>query len=335
MLKAGIMGKQWVRRHQRDATKAREEAKIAALLASDQDELVTMLSIFSTEMEAMEAEVHGLRLNCAQNEKQITALRFKLAIASQGKKEEQAAIAQVEEVAQAVVEDLLGGDATEESKAPQPRSPTGAANEAASEEIDINLQPTWNVETWLKGLDLNEIVANAILEQLRARTTEVGSERRFIAKVAQAGGTELMAALLSGNDFVENIAERIHEHAVALANELSEAAASDNDSEAADHSQDMGKFVEAQSGASFTLTYGGLEDFFGGLSSLVGKANQYPLHGLHFDHCMCADSKVEFEVSNYGTVTTSELECKSPQNPNSSHFLRGISLAVPIPGRAI
>ena len=58
----------------------------------------------------------------------------------------------------------------------------------------------------------------------------------------------------------------------------------------------------------FTLTFGEPKDFVGGLVKLVGEPIGHRMLGMKQEHGAAADSHVEFEVGNYGTRTTSQLE---------------------------
>lgn len=75
--------------------------------------------------------------------------------------------------------------------------------------------------------------------------------------------------------------------------------------------EDGGPGRDASGGRKlFTLTFGDASDFVGGLGKLVGEpmANRPRLLGMREDHCSAADSTEDFEVSNYGTRTTSQIE---------------------------
>ena len=54
-----------------------------------------------------------------------------------------------------------------------------------------------------------------------------------------------------------------------------------------------------QEGAGFTLAFGGLRTFFGGLEKLVGAPDAKLEGALYADHCKHEDSDLDFVTSNY------------------------------------
>ena len=71
---------------------------------------------------------------------------------------------------------------------------------------------------------------------------------------------------------------------------------------------EKGSPLQAVSPKLFTLTFGEPKDFVGGLVTLVGEPIGHRMLGMKQEHGAAADSHVEFEVGNYGTRTTSQLE---------------------------
>jgi hypothetical protein len=66
-------------------------------------------------------------------------------------------------------------------------------------------------------------------------------------------------------------------------------------------------------GAGFALMYGGVSEFTGGLTRLVGPpATGDVLAAMHAEHCEREDARTQFEVGNYGTTTTSTAVLPSP-----------------------
>jgi len=92
----------------------------------------------------------------------------------------------------------------------------------------------------------------------------------------------------------------------ALATKVWTAVAELSKSEAATGIELHDKF--RQEGAGFTLAYGGLSTFFGGLERLAGAPDPKLEKALRAEHCERDDSGVEFLTSNYEMTTTSRIE---------------------------
>ena len=60
--------------------------------------------------------------------------------------------------------------------------------------------------------------------------------------------------------------------------------------------------------AAFTLAYGGMDTFFGGLERLLGPPSPNLQEAMRREHCASADSKEYFTSANYGVTTTSQIE---------------------------
>ena len=78
--------------------------------------------------------------------------------------------------------------------------------------------------------------------------------------------------------------------------------------------------LKAVSPKLFTLTFGEPKDFVGGLVKLVGEPIGHRMLGMKQEHGAAADSQVEFEVGNYGTRTTPQLEWWFVVDPSAARL---------------
>lgn len=81
------------------------------------------------------------------------------------------------------------------------------------------------------------------------------------------------------------------------------------------------KFVEE--GDVFTMSYGGIDTFFGGLEKLLGPPSPQLATAVMREHCSAADSDVEFTTANYGVTTTSRVEFFFVVDPENGLELTG------------
>ena len=80
-----------------------------------------------------------------------------------------------------------------------------------------------------------------------------------------------------------------------------------------DAQEQHSKFAEA----TFTLAYTGRSTFFGGLESLIGLPTPNLRMAMEAEHCASADSQDEFTTSNYGIMTTPEVEWHAVVDPHA------------------
>ena len=74
-------------------------------------------------------------------------------------------------------------------------------------------------------------------------------------------------------------------------------------------------------GDTFTLSYGGMSSFFGGLDSLVGQPASSLDDAVLAEHTRAQDSHAEFSTSNYSTVSTSEVEYWFVNDPSRQRLV--------------
>ena len=161
--------------------------------------------------------------------------------------------------------------------------------------------PTWSASEWLESLDLHRIVSDAILEQLRRRSSDPRYELLFVSRVGATADASMISGLLEGTSFISTLSQHITEGAKRLHDELAEAKLrADTPAPETQAANSGGKFNEntPMGGGTFTPTFGSIRDFHRGLEGLVGTPNAYLTHGLLYDHCSSADSHELFTVSN-------------------------------------
>ena len=168
----------------------------------------------------------------------------------------------------------------------------------------------WTAAGWLDGIpSLNELLASAMTGPL-GEEPEPGVQLKFIRAVgkeveawegsgdgadADELGASVMLTLLRRGSLLER-----------LAAELWRATRDLYHARAATARELQAKFLEESD--VFTLSYGGLDTFFGGLEGLLGPPSPQLTTAMLREHCHSEDSAVEFTTSNYGITTTSQIE---------------------------
>ena len=163
------------------------------------------------------------------------------------------------------------------------RQASDGTGEAASE------GQKWTAAEWLSSLGVVSCLATALLGT-PAPDDELGAIRGL------AGASE------------EELAKRIQEGRVAetMAAMLRPQLCKLADAEAATGVELHGKFV--QEGAAFTMKYGDLSTFFGGLEAKIGPPRPNVREAMTDEHVRSSDSQDEFTTGNYGVTTTPEIE---------------------------
>jgi hypothetical protein len=145
------------------------------------------------------------------------------------------------------------------------------------------LQNSWDLDGWVRSLDVHKIVARALtpregvdhFEHAKRLTADSSLQMLVSARVAEA----CASAIKSG-------AEQLRDQGAATASGLNE------------------KFGDQ----GFDLSFGGLDTFFGGLEALVGSPNPKTLEGMRRDHCEGADADFSFTAPNYHITTSARIE---------------------------
>ena len=157
----------------------------------------------------------------------------------------------------------------------------------------------WKMAPWLDSLGTSGLIEAALMAPVRegSGADDPALVLPFVRALGKYGSRETVAALIreAGPTLLESLATTVWGGIEALG-----AAGSATGKELHD------KFV--QEGGAFTMSYGGLDTFFGGLEGLIGAPNPKLRESMKRDHCDSIDSQAEFHAGNYGTTTTSEIE---------------------------
>jgi len=195
---------------------------------------------------------------------------------------------------------------------PKPKEEEAGA-EAPAEE--------WTIGGWLDSLDLSKPVAAALLAPLvaaRGRGGGTGGNGEELSLVKTLGmldeaeGHAAVAALLAAGAFPTgpgvdvNFGADVGAFERAVAAELYRGMRQLSTQKAASGLELNQKFM--QDGGAFTMSYGGLDTFFGGLESLIGAPNPSITEAMRREHCDSADSHEGFTTSNYRLSSSSEIE---------------------------
>ena len=191
--------------------------------------------------------------------------------------------------------------------------------------------PTWQVKDWLNSIggdeesdgglpSLASVLAEALLGQLRARSTDTRFELGFmsyIGSLPEEEGKKIVRGMLDGTDYLEKVSGHIATAARRLNREMAKQKASQGNLAAGGGGS---KFVEGGA-AGFTLTFGDRRDFFQGLEKLIGKPDPVSFRsGMRRDHTAGPDATRPFTAHNYGTTTTSEAEWYFVVDPTQANL---------------
>jgi len=170
----------------------------------------------------------------------------------------------------------------------------------------------WTTAAWLSSLKTANIVASALLEPL-SRTKRGGRrELAFARALVQCASRETVYQILKGSQLIDELADELWCGLQQLAR-----------ASAATGYELHEKF--RQEAEVFTLDFGGLSTFFGGLDALVGPPSPQLRAATQREHCESADSTDQFESPNYGTLTTPLIEWHFVTHPESGLTKLGLS----------
>ena len=159
----------------------------------------------------------------------------------------------------------------------------------------------WTAEAFLETTAVNHVVATALLSQAEQPGEQPG-ELTIIRSLAHGATRTSLVALLRSAQVVEKLAD-------ALLPALREVATAPAATAEALHS----KF--AMDGQGFTMSFGGLQEYFEGLERAVGRPSAHVSQAMEDEHVQAKDSDENFSASNYGTTTTSKAEYYFVANP--------------------
>ena len=176
----------------------------------------------------------------------------------------------------------------------------------------------WTILSWLQSLQTSHILEQAVLGPVGAN---IGwrIELCFVRALARAGSRDAFVELLGGNcdgqRLITALADELWRGAQQLLPDTPSACVT---SPVELHSRFM------QDPEAFTLDFGGLSEFFGGLDGLIGSPKPNLGQAVRHEHCESQDSVVEFQAANYKTTTTPRIEYFFVAEPRLSLDTLGI-----------
>lgn len=140
-------------------------------------------------------------------------------------------------------------------------------------------------------------------------STDGAVEKEYIANIHAFGSEETFLALLQESLVLEDVAAELWRGTQKLAFEMGLRQAVENRSAVVDEGTDPHhlntKYIDA---GAHSLAFGSLSMFYSGLTSVVGPPARKLHEAIKREHCGGADADAFFNVSNYGTKTTSRVE---------------------------
>lgn len=172
----------------------------------------------------------------------------------------------------------------------------GAQESQKAQPSDIG----WSAALWIDALKpISQVIADALLQPLCDVTNRDEPNEsaelafvRAIGKETPETGVEAVLRLLRDGPFLMKLAQQLYDEAAKLAAQRAATAA-----------ELQAKFMEE---AAFTLAYGGMDTFFGGLERLLGPPSPSLLEAMRREHCSSSDSKDFFTSANYGITVRAE-----------------------------
>ena len=175
----------------------------------------------------------------------------------------------------------------------------------------------WTTAAWVSGLGpIANILSESLIQPIAPNGTPPSSSAQieFIRSLGgepEEVGKAAVLELLMGSPVLVRLADALWAEARTLARQ-----------EAATARELQSKFEDD---GAFTLRYGGMETFFGGLEKLLGSPSANLVGAMKREHCYASDSRVEFTTPNYGVTTTCETEWYFVADPDEGLELLGLS----------
>ena len=148
----------------------------------------------------------------------------------------------------------------------------------------------WTAAVWLASQNVTAHLATALLDTTAPDADELAILRALGGSITSPGALAL------------RLEKGLQVLAAELLPKLQELARSEASTGAELHD----KFV--QQGDAFTLQFGSLNTFFGGLEAKIGPPNRNIGQAMERDHIHSEDSNDEFTTSNYMMTTTPQIE---------------------------
>ena len=160
--------------------------------------------------------------------------------------------------------------------------------EAASANEDTNTDG-WSAAGWISSCGIGGAVADTLGFDA---STDIPALRRLGA-LSEASLVEM----LRSGGLAEKVAALLHQSLSKIVS-----------GEAVTGEELHSKFVAEASDEAFTLKYGDVSTFFGGLEGKIGAPDAKIEEAMRREHCESADSKEIFLARNYGVETTPQTE---------------------------
>ena len=189
---------------------------------------------------------------------------------------------------------------------------------ASSTSAAVSSEPVheeWTAAAWLASLRTTHIIASGLLKPLGVAASDGGDPRlelAFIRSLGQCASREAMKELLAVPTLLDELADEIWRAADELAKSVGGSGAELHE-----------KFQ--QEADVFTMEFGGLSNFFGGLEQMVGPPSPHLRMAMKQEHCNSADSNDSFESTNYGTTTTPAVEFAFVVHPELGPASAGVT----------
>ena len=163
-----------------------------------------------------------------------------------------------------------------------------------------NVHAGWSASGWIAGVgSINSMISEALLQPVSSGATLPGETAqldfiRSLGREDAAVGKAAVLQLLLRSPLIVRMADAVWDEAHTLAGQAAATAV-----------ELHSKFADD---GAFTLRYGGMETFFGGLEKLLGSPSANLLEAMNREHCKMPDSQISFRTPNYHVDTTCEIE---------------------------
>ena len=163
----------------------------------------------------------------------------------------------------------------------------------------------WTAAKWLDATGITKPLATSLLGHAIVR----GNGNNDLAEMRKLG------SVTDDHKLRETLVERVFAGIDSIVDLLMPQLRELSSSEAATGADLHEKFASAE---NFTLRYGGLSTFFGGLEAKIGPPDPQVYKAMVAEHCERDDSREPFMTTNYGMTTTSETEWKFVAAPEKA-----------------
>ena len=180
---------------------------------------------------------------------------------------------------------------------------------------DSEASRRWQASRWCESLGIAEMLAGALLAPLGADVDDAATALSFVRELGRLDDRrEVVRQLLA--PALEALVDAVSDGARDLG---SGRARPTTDEDAVELSS---KFVTEK--GAFTLSYGTLAHFFGGLEGLIGAPHPSLLEAMQREHCSAVDSLWTFVSPSYQLHTTSAQEYWFVYDPSAGLAKLGI-----------